>query len=94
MGRAVIPNVDAFDAWWKSAIDRLVQAHPKSEEGPDDVGRPVVREAMDPEVTYTGQDSDTCVTAFLRSLSSTANPFLSSPEELRAAGIPEAPYSR
>jgi hypothetical protein len=93
MGRSVLPNRDAFEPWWRFAAKRLAETHPESEEGPDDVGKPIPRQALDPDVDYKASDAPEYIAAFLERLDRARNPFLASPDEMKQAGFAGTPYS-
>jgi hypothetical protein len=93
MGRSVLPNRDVFETWWRFAVKRLAETHLESEEGPDDVGKPIPREALDPEVDYGARDAAEYLAAFLDRLDRARNPFLASPDEMKEAGFAGTPYA-
>jgi hypothetical protein len=92
LGRFVMPTKDPFETWWRTVLQRLVETHPSSEEGPNDIGLPIPRIALDPTITYTPQDDHQHLTAFLATLDPSSNPFLASPEEMIEAGFDGTPY--
>jgi hypothetical protein len=92
MGRFVLPAAEPFETWWRFVLKRLVETHPASEEGPDDVGRPIPRDALDPDVDYKPDDALHYLSGFLASLKPASNPFLASAEEMKEAGFGGDPY--
>ena len=55
-------------------------------------GRPLPLEAFDPELDYRPERDAELLDAFLRGLDHTKNPFLRSPEAMKAAGFSGTPY--
>lgn len=92
MARFVLPNPKPFETWWRAMVKRLADAHPDEEEGPDDVGRPVPRAAIDPRVDYKPKDAKRYLAAYLESLDPATNAFLATPKEMKKAGFEGKPY--
>src|SRR5262245_5618024 len=92
MGRFVLPDPAPFERWWHAVLDRLVEQHPKAEEGPDDVGRPIPRDAVDPNAPYNAGQDGVLLGRFLAGLDPAGNPLLATPEEMKSAGFPGEPY--
>ena len=87
LARFVLPAPKPFEAWWRVILKRLVELHPDSEEGEDDIGKPIPREAMDPNLDYKLRDEKRYLAAFLKSLDPKTNPFLATPKEMKKAGF-------
>jgi len=91
-GRFVLPASMAFDDWRRFALKRLAESHPAKEEGPNDIGRPIPHEAIDPATDYKPSDDRRYLLAFLKSLDPGSNPFLVSAREMTKAGFKGEPY--
>jgi hypothetical protein len=92
MARFVLPDSKSFDNWWRIVLKRLVETHPDTEEGPDDIGDPIPKEAIDPAISYQSRDDSRYLSAFLNQLDPKANPFLSTPKEMKRKGFEGKPY--
>ncbi len=87
----VLIRPEIFKEWRRSVIDRLTRLHPKQKE--NRLGTPVPREALDPSYDYRPEVAPELLDKFLKSLDYAQNPYLSSPEEMIAAGFEGTPYS-
>jgi hypothetical protein len=94
LARYVMPSakLKIFETWWRFAAKRLAELHPDSEEGKNDTGKPIPREALNPDIDYKPSDASGYLTAFLRGLDPRSNPFLSSAAEMKKAGFAGSPY--
>jgi hypothetical protein len=92
LGKFVIPQTKPFEEWWRFALKRLASAHPDKEEGQDDIGKPIPRDALDPSIDYKPGDAKRYLSRFLKGLDPAANPFLVSPREMKKAGFKGEPY--
>ena len=90
-GRFVSAAPKVFDQWWRLALKRLADAHPASEEGPNDIGKPIPREAIDPAVDYKPSDDKRYLAAFLKGLDPASNQFLVPAREMKKAGFKGEP---
>ena len=88
----VLPKPEAFKEWRKFAISRLAETDPNREE--DRLGRPIPREALDPDFDYKPDQANELLLRFLQSLDYTSNPYLASPESIRNMGFEGTPYSQ
>jgi hypothetical protein len=76
-----------YKQWSQQILDRLeslYQRHPE-----DEVGDVVPRQAIDPELDFHVDQTETAINHFLRSLDYRANPFLSTPEGMLTSFEPE-----
>jgi hypothetical protein len=102
----VLADSTAFDRWFERSVQRLNQFHSKQAEQAigaataslfDPVpfqGRPVPREALDPDFLYHPHQAPALLDTYLRSLKPASNPFLSSVNELNdVEHLPSAPYT-
>jgi hypothetical protein len=94
MARFVLPHPEPFESWWQRALERLSLRHPKSEEGPNDVGRPIPRCALDPSVSYEADEHRSLLAAFVAGLDPSENPLLATRDEMKSAGFSGEPYQR
>lgn len=100
----VIPARKEFEAWLTSTLERTAKAMPggpppaaaDADEDPaydPRAGTPIAREFFfDPEWKLTKEANQAALSAFLASLDPATNPFLRTPEELRAEGFTGEPY--
>jgi len=95
----VLPETDAFEAWLEACITRLEQTHPKDREQEDiwgdgpPFGRPVPREALDPERPYDPETAPELLDRFLQGLLQEENRFLAEPSDVSdAPGFDGTPY--
>jgi hypothetical protein len=87
----VLPAKPAlFTDWRKSAIARMAELFPLNQE--DRLGSFVPREVLDPQFHFKPEMTKDLISAFLRALDYTKNPFLRSPEEMKQVGFEGIPY--
>jgi hypothetical protein len=92
MARFVLPSPKQFDSWWRLVLKRVVDSHPDREEGDQDIGKPIPREALDPSIVYHRRDDTRYLSAFIKRLDPASNPFLASPREMKRGGFTGKPY--
>jgi len=86
----VLPNPEEFKAWRRRAMAQLTDLYPRQKDAP--LGPPIARQTLDPQYSYTPESVDHALREFVRGLYPTENPFLRSPEELKALGFHGTPY--
>lgn len=105
--RQILPRPQPFDKWFKQAAKTLGQIYPNetygevdddSEEAPEversrALGVPVPRQALDPSSKYEPRQGPALIREFLSSLDYKTNPYLSSPEQMKARGFEGVPYT-
>jgi hypothetical protein len=94
LARHVIPAVDELERWFEQCVIRLERYHSNGSEARrpsgglfedrPGFGRPVPREAFDPQRSYEPVEIPFLLDAFLRTLSPATNPYLRTPAELDA----------
>jgi len=87
----VMPDPTPYKDWRRFAIGRLATMYPPLPAG--DLGPPIPREAMDPDVDYRPEMADELIRARLQHLDPGRNPFLRTPEEMIADGFAGTPYA-
>jgi hypothetical protein len=87
----VLPKAEPFKEWREFAIARLANTDPNREE--DRLGRPIPREAIDPDFDYKPEQAHEPISTFLKGLDYSGNPFLASPERMKKEGFESTPYS-
>jgi hypothetical protein len=88
--RYTLPNPEPFDAWLKTTISRLSKVFPYNKDNPHTAIVP--RKFLDPEVPIDLHAVPIYLDEQLQQIEYTNNPFLASPEELKAAGFEGEPY--
>ncbi len=81
---------DAFKAWRRVTIDRLIERDPKDYSAR--LGHELPRDIVDPAYASSGPRDDERIAAYLASLDWQANPYLGKPEEMKADGFEGEPY--
>jgi len=88
--RYTLVNRGEFDEWLKAAIARFVHLYAFD---PQNVaGGLVPRSFLDPQVEPATENIPALLDEQLRSIDYSGNPFLATPEEMRAAGFKGTPY--
>jgi len=87
----VIAHPDAFKNWRRFAIQRLDKLYPSTEQ--DLLGRPVPREALNPDIKYDPATASALIDTYLRGLDPSLNPFLAKPADMVVAGFTGTPYT-
>jgi hypothetical protein len=100
LARHLMPDKKAFDSWLSTALRRAAQVFPRGvtydrKTGTYDASheKPVPREFFDPNWVYTEAAAEAALRAFLQTLDPKQNPYLRTPEEMKAAGFKGTPYS-
>jgi hypothetical protein len=99
LARHVLPAKKEFDAWLEEAVRRAGAAYApqppydKWTKKYDASGEdPVPLELFDPAWTYTPTNAKNALRAFLATLDPKANPYLNTPDEMKAKGFSGTPY--
>lgn len=87
----VMPSKEPFMEWRRFAIDRLAKSYPVKKEG--EIGPPIPREVLDPDVDYKPEMAKELIAAYLKRLDAKKNPFLKAPDEMKAEGFTGVPYT-
>jgi hypothetical protein len=82
---------DAFKAWRRTVIERLVETDPMNLPAP--TGRPVPRDILDPSYVPSPSADSERIGAYLAGLDWRTNPFLRPPDVMRADGFEGVPYA-
>jgi hypothetical protein len=90
LARHVMPDKKPFDAWLKATLQRSQHLYPFNEH--DITGPPVPRQAMDPTLNFTTEQTPQLLADYLQNLDPTTNPYLRTPDELLATGFNGTPY--
>jgi len=78
----VLPEVTAYRSWRDATLQRLSASCRRDYD--DDPGDPIPREALDPQIPFDPDASETQINRFLASLESARNPFLRSAADMQA----------
>jgi hypothetical protein len=96
----VLPDKDIFQAWLSPTVRRLAQIFPRTADYDRSSGiydasheKPVPREFFDPSFHYDDAAAAAAIRQFLKSLDPRRNPYLSSADEMKAAGFAGTPYN-
>ena len=88
--RYTMPDTKPFDAWLKTTLDRFAKAFPYDAAKP---GGPIVpRVFLDPDVPIDMKAISKLLDEQLQAIDYKNNPFLATPDELKAAGFEGTPY--
>jgi hypothetical protein len=88
--RYTLPNTDAFDAWLQESLKRFADKFPYDIDNPEGVIVP--RRFMELDVDLSEDSIPNMLEEQLRSIQYEQNPFLMSPNELKASGFEGEPY--
>ncbi|HTR54678.1 MAG TPA: hypothetical protein VMJ10_28495 [Kofleriaceae bacterium] len=91
LARHVMPNPKPFRDWYRAALARLVELHPKSLRDQD--GAPVPRQACDPQRAYRAKDAPELLREYFAALDRKRNKLLATPAEMKKAGFTGTPYA-
>lgn len=99
LARHVIAAKRAFDDWMSGAIRNSAEVFPRNVKYDTKLQKydasheiPVPREFFEPGFTYTLETGKKALQEFLKTLDHTKNPYLCSPEEMRAKGFQGTSY--
>ena len=100
LARHVMPQKKVFEDWLSDTIRRLASIFPRGVKYDRKTGtynasheKPVPRESFEPQFTYTDVAAEKAVSDFLKGLDFKQNPYLRSPEEMKALGFSGTPYT-
>ncbi len=90
LARYLITDPTPYVNWRDQIIERLETLYPRnSGEAPGEV---IPREALDPDLDFKPELTESLVNKFLASLNYKTNPFLNSPENMIKQGFTDTPY--
>jgi hypothetical protein len=99
LARHVNPTPKSFDSWLSEALRRTATVFPRTGEYDRDSEvydasgeKPVPRQFFDPSFNHTDAAAEQAVWEFLQGLDPQTNPYLRSPDEMRACGFTGTPY--
>jgi hypothetical protein len=99
LARHVVPDPKYFDTWLSDTLRRTTAVFPRGPEydrrsGVYDASheKPVPRQFFDPSFNYTDAAAEQALRDFLQGLDPRTNPYLHSPDEMRAQGFQGIPY--
>ena len=87
----VLPNSELFKEWRRFAIRRLSEVN--SSKQSEVLGKPIPREALNPEWPYSPKDANRLLMEYVRRLKHSENPYLASPQAMKKAGFEGRPYN-
>lgn len=87
----VMPEPKSFVDWRRAAITRLRKLYPLDRDQP--LGTAVPPQALDPSCSFQPGTEASLMQKYLEALDWAANPFLSSPDDMRNAGFAGDPYT-
>ena len=102
MAQHITPKKKAFSAWFSDTLRKTADIFPRRIDEDDfyeldsyDCSHepPCFREFFEPNFEYTEKSVSEAINRFLQSLKPNDNPYLRSPEEMKAAGFPGTPYT-
>lgn len=100
LARHLMPDKKAFDHWLSETLRHAAGAFPANPAFDEDAGtydasheKPVPREFFDPSFAYSEAAANRILQDFLRTLDPATNPYLRSPEEMKAKGFKGTPYT-
>jgi len=100
LARHLMPEKKPFDDWLSTTLQRAAEAFPRTTNYDKRTGifdasgeKPVPREFFDPNFQYTEVHAEAALRAFLQTLDPKQNPYLNTPEEMKAAGFKGTPYT-
>jgi hypothetical protein len=91
LAQHILSKPKPFKDWTQAILDRLAKKFPAKRTDRD--GRPIPREALDPDCKVDPKKADELLAAYLKQLDYQSNPFLRSPEEMIQGGFQGVPYT-
>lgn len=100
LAQHLMPNKKMFSSWLSDILRRTAKVFPREADYDEGAGiydasheKPVPREFFDPEFKYTDGAAEKALREFLQTLDPGKNPYLRTPEEMKALGFTGTPYS-